>query len=293
MEGVASMSKYINFGEQFSRHIRYINNEYIKSVQSIAEQTSKVVDSYLKTIKTISFDQIQESFKKLAAGLLETEDDLKVFKVAIIDLGYPPHENMDLGTMRGIAKAYVEDKETLEEVIDDIMCEYYDDIFFRELGAIWEDSNGLQRRLSILRNVIMSHNLGMYGVSVPTIIAQLEGMIVEAFEIKGRVNGGIINILLSELLRKEEAVYSFNEEILGYYKDNILAGFEHGKIVESDISRNAILHGADVEYGKQTVSIKAILLFDFIADKLDDVDQGLIRETKNKVEEYRRSLRRK
>jgi len=61
--------------------------------------------------------------------------------------------------------------------------------------------------------------------------------------------------------------YSFDEAIQKYYLDIILAGFEHGTVPKSFLSRHAILHGGDTNYGNITNSLKSILLFDYLQDK--------------------------
>lgn len=272
--------------------IKNIKTSFEDSLAPVFRTAQRIGKSYQRIVSENRL-QIQETLKRISEGFIETEEDLKVFKVAIIDLGYPPHEGMGIWNMREIAKMYTEDKSTLEETIDYIMCEYYDDEFFTELGRMWENYEVLQNRLPILRNVIMAHNLGMYNVSIPAIIAQLEGVLIDSFEIKGYVNGVIIKMLLKELLKEEDSGFDFDGEIRKYYEKNILADFERGKIIKSDVSRNAILHGADITYGKQIVSIKAILLFDTIATKLLHLDEEVRIKGKNKAESYQREQKRK
>ncbi|MBO0994657.1 hypothetical protein [Bacillus sp. SD088] len=152
--------------------------------------------------------------EKLREGISETEEDLKLFKTAIVDLGYPPHEDMDIGIVRAIAQAYREDKVSLLDNIDEFMCEYYNSELISDISNQWEKNVMLKKRLPILRNIIMSHNQGMYYVSIPAALSQLEGVLINAFSIKGKVNGDVLNILLKELLMQNEVekIYNFDIE---------------------------------------------------------------------------------
>ncbi len=146
--------------------------------------------------------------------------------MTIVDLGYPPNEDMDIGVIKGIAQAYREDRDSVLDNIDDFMYQYYGHELISDISLTWKSNNIIKRRLPILRNVIMAHNQGMYNVSVPTMIFHLEGIIVDAFEIKGKVNNPIIFILLQELLKSDEDnIYNFDSEIYAYYDKYILVQF--------------------------------------------------------------------
>ncbi|HDX9646726.1 TPA: hypothetical protein ROY02_003029 [Bacillus cereus] len=73
-----------------------------------------------------------------------------------------------------------------------------------------------------------------------------------------------------ETLLVNEGVFSFDKQIQTFYLNTILVGFEHGEPLQSKLSRNAILHGADVEYGTEENSLKSILIFDYILDRLNE-----------------------
>ena len=49
-----------------------------------------------------------------------------------------------------------------------------------------------------------------------------------------------------------------------FVSSEVFTGFEWGSPLTAALSRNAILHGADTNYGTEINSLKAIVLFDFI-----------------------------
>lgn len=240
-----------------------------------------------KSVKMIPLEKIE----RINKGIIQTEEDLEVFKVAIIELGYPPHEDMDITTMRNIAKSYTSDKESLFQVIDQVMCHYYNNTFLSSMAKKWEYNNQIKDRLPILRNVIMAHNQGMYYVSIPAILSQFEGTLIDTFDIKGIVGGHIIKQLLRGLLvdNSTDDFVNFDDGIYKYYEKNVLVRFNHGDEIESDISRHAILHGGDINYGKQANSIKLILLFDYISEKIKQIDKNIIHNVKEKINRNKRS----
>ncbi|MFS0751736.1 hypothetical protein [Oceanobacillus sp. 1P07AA] len=260
--------------------------ETASTIIPMVQKTNDIFIDITQTISKMSFPEIDynqliDTIENLKRGLIESEKDLQVFKVIILNLGYPPHIGMDIREIRRIVAEYQNDAELTAENIDHYMRSYYDSKEILNIGSSWERNPMLKSRLSILRNVLMAHNLGMYGVSVPTIVSQFEGVLVDSYEIKGIVNGKVIEIILENLLRSDESneVWSFDDEIYRYYDKNLLVKFKHGQEIQSDLSRHAILHGASTSYNKETTSLKAILLFDHITEKLlsvTDQDKQLV-----------------
>lgn len=275
--------------EQQKMFSKIINPPYIREIipQSIIEQqkmSSKIINPYIT--------EITKSFKKIADGIKETEEDIKTFKVAIVELGYPPHESIDMRRLRYIARDYRENgKEHVEKYIDKFMIWFYDSQMLNNISLEWEDIEHIKKRLPLLRNSIMAYNQGMYDLVVPSLLSQFEGIIVDGFKIKGYVNGAIISILLDYLLLKNRdynSSLSFDDAIHKYYSEKILASFEHGASIKSDVSRNAILHGADTNFGKQTVALKVILLMDYIIRSVDNLKEETIILAQKEIEKYRK-----
>ncbi|EDL65988.1 hypothetical protein BSG1_01510 [Bacillus sp. SG-1] len=265
--------------------------EFRRTLQPSLQQAVNAINQVSRSIRTtIANSDIPAMMLKLAQGIQETEEDLKVFKAAIVDLGYPPHHELDIRLMREIARAYkANGKDAVNEYIDEFICKYYQPSLIQDIEKRWEKYKFLEKRLPLLRNAVKAHNLGMYELVVPSILSQFEGIIVDAFGIKGKVNGKIQEILYETLLIKEGFTggFHFEEEIHNYYSTKVLVGFHHGKKVKSEISRHAILHGGDTNFGTQTSSLKVILLFDFIVEALNEMEQETIHLGMQRVKDYR------
>jgi hypothetical protein len=262
---------------------------------SISKMLVQVTEISTRMNQILRQSNFTETFEKMAKGIKETEEDIKVFKAAMVELGYPPHDELDIRLMRSIAQDFREEgKESVEEYIDEFMCEFYSPAIIQKISSKWEQYNFLKKRLPLLRSAIRAHNIGMYDLVVPSVISQFEGVIVDAFDIKGNVNGAIQEILYGTLLLKENSfVWDFDEEVHSYYSQKVLVGFAHGKKAKSEISRHAILHGGDTDFGLETNSLKVILLFDYIVEALNDMDEDLMLLGRERVKDQRAKERKR
>ncbi|CAH0260946.1 hypothetical protein [Peribacillus simplex] len=245
------------------------------------------VDQIMKSV--IPLYKIQDTFEKISKGIKQTKEDMEVFQVTIVELGYPPHYDVDISQMRMINRDFIVDKKQVVEYIDEFMAWNYDATAIYEMLIKWEGKKFLERRIQILRNVVKAHNQGMYHLAVLGIISQYEGLIVDAFSITGFVNGSIQQILLEYLLKHESMnSFGFDKVIFDYYNSNILVSFRHGEELGADISRHAILHGGHTDYGTLPVSLKVILLFDFLVDAIEELTPERILECQMAVEQKRK-----
>lgn len=137
---------------------------------------------------------------------------------------------------------------------------FYTDDEFERMQKAWIKNVTLSSRIEILKQVLKAHRIGLYYVSIPTMLAQIEGYIWAVNEHRGRVE----QRKLKEILKNEEHLSIFTASISNYIEEVILAPFELGQDVNSEISRNAILHGYDVNYGTREVSLKLIIMMNVL-----------------------------
>ncbi|GLO66187.1 hypothetical protein [Oceanobacillus kimchii] len=273
MRGFDDFIRTIERVGSFGKNLQNKGNaiaEYSRKSSKIGYTLSSIVENI--NFPDMTNKEIFGGLERLRQGFIETERDIQAFKIIIIELGYPPHEHMDIRTIRNLVSKYRDGEGVEVDDFDNFMCAYYVSSKLMSISETWERLSFLSERLPILRNVIMAHNLGMYGVSVPALVSQFEGVLVDGYKVKGFVDGRKIATILDDLLtvKEEQGVWDFNQEIHNYYKENLLVRFEHGKEIESDLSRNGILHGGDKFFNKEQVSLKAVLLFDYIANKLNE-----------------------
>lgn len=147
-------------------------------------------------------------------------------------------------------------------VVDRIR-QHYDELFggpaFLEiLRSEWGGDAHMARRLHLLSQALDAHKVGMYAVSVPALLAQFEGLIVDIMGHTGRLNFGELRRYVTGL---EDAERLPKHVLSSFVNDVVLTMFAHGDQVPP-FSRHAILHGGDVDYATETNSRTAILLID-------------------------------
>ncbi|TYS57725.1 hypothetical protein FZC74_14950 [Sutcliffiella horikoshii] len=231
---------------------------------AIRESVVSMVSAMKPIIDYIDIEKLRVSFTGIVEGLKETSEDVQNYRKAIILLGYPPSVSLDISIMRQIGKEFAENQNVnLIEIIDDVMKDHYNAEKIQEMKLEWEDFDFLKERLPLLRQAMNAHNLGMYAITIPSLLSQMEGIIIEAFNLKQKVSGYQFEQLIEKLFPTGEGFsFAFENEIGNYYLKNILVPFQHGQKIKKDISRHAILHGGakPADFAREEVSIKIILM---------------------------------
>jgi uncharacterized protein (DUF924 family) len=64
----------------------------------------------------------------------------------------------------------------------------------------------------------------------------------------------------------EQLSAAVDKAVVDFWISVLYVGFSHGGPINSQLSRHAIMHGGDVNYGSPAGSLKAILLLDLFQD---------------------------
>lgn len=250
-----------------NNHSRLIEKEWIELQIKDIEKRKK---EYFEKIKEESEKLKIETFDRLRKEAEESSNDHKKQLLEhmerlydlMYDLGWPPHLEMNVAEARKIVEASATcGEDELEVMINDYYTKKYNieaiDYFLNN----WEKSKTLKKRIPILKQAINAHKKGDYFLSTCIFISQLEGVIADSENHIGRMGGVSMERYLEDKIVDSE-IYSFGYVYKNFFNKRLYCGFEHGKRIQSPISRNAILHGADVAYGTEVNSLKAILIFD-------------------------------
>ncbi|MED3785247.1 hypothetical protein P4533_13510 [Geobacillus stearothermophilus] len=284
---MSSNNSYCKNVESLPKKFDSINKMIAKSMRPISEKLDAISKQITNIFSNFDFSYLNE----LGRELKNVTDDIIKFKTIIVELGYPPHEDIAIPDIRRIVADYAGfGEEYVRSYLDDLMFEIYDETYLDHILLKWEKIKLVSPRIAILRNVIKCHNQQMYHASIPTLLPQLEGIIADAFHHKGKLYARDLKIYLKYLLiNNEEKLYSLKDALYVYYTKHILAHFEHGKEVDSQISRHAILHGAINNYGNKENSLKLILLFDFLSDCIEQIDDQKIILAKKELKEVKKT----
>lgn len=244
-------------------------NEIRKKDQIYLQQTQKILEKLNGAFKNWDFSKRLNALQEIAQR--ERNIALEV-KVIFLELDFPPHDDLFQNEAQEIIKRYrTSDLNVVQTYVEELFLNKFDEPALINMKSKWNGFEWLNNRIAILEQVIEGHLAGYYNLTVPTLLAQTEGIVAQGFEHVGKMNGRKLEGLLSDLL-SDDSTYSFDNQVKTFYTNKILAGFEHGKEINSSLSRHAILHGGDSLYGTKVNSLKCILIFDYLLERLNNRD---------------------
>lgn len=273
----------------------------IKPIIDFQEDIRKSLEPVINTLENFR-EIIQTSlasidFKAIHEAAIKFEQKTIRFKAIMLELGFPPHNSIPIHNVTRIVDIY--DNYGIDYT-KRVITRYMTSVVYREeelrnLLSTWQKASWLKRRIKVLKSGVEGHVNGYYDLAVPTFLAQIEGILVEgilAFDemaASEKIGYGKQKSFLAQVILDNTSSFSFDEEIEKIYTTIILADFERGKEIHSELSRHAILHGEDVEYGTELNSLKAILIFDYIFSKLDELYKD-IDESKRAISKKRKVI---
>ncbi|CAK8585399.1 hypothetical protein [Priestia megaterium] len=275
----------------------YINRsdvkEKIQSIRKNVNAMSLATETAFKTVGNfIKSLDIEGKVRQLREGAKLFQRTTIRFKEIMLEAGFPPHDFIPIMDMPRLVDIY--DKKGLDYT-KKVIERYFTLIVYREeilriIQEKWENAYWLKDRKKILISAINGHLNGYYELTVPTLLAQVEGILVESILLLDEIkeNERIhyskqVNFLTTNILN-DNSMFSYDEQIETIYKEIILDGFTPGQEITSFLSRHAILHGADTNYGTRVNSLKSILIFDYLFGKLDEMYLD-IEKTKQEIQQ--------
>jgi hypothetical protein len=183
----------------------------------------------------------------------------------LIKLGWPPPWHLPAVLLDRIVEAFESGNFSVEEVTQ-LFIDLYGQERMKELLEKWKQSEHIGRRAPILNEGIQDHLDGRFFSSVCIFSTQIEGVIGEAI---GRQpnpkNDADIIFRDTTLSRVARAFYiKVANESFSWSRSSPIP----------ELSRNAILHGRDTEFGTPSNSLRVILLFDAICSAIGEMKLG-------------------
>lgn len=239
--------------------------------QPIRESILNAHEKLTKFTKTIQGLFSEEFLRSLIEFAANTDNTILLVKVRMIETGWISVVEIEEDVVWEVISSLSEyeneiDANIFNEVVNEHMSKIYTKENINSLLDGWESQNWLKKRQQILKSAIDAHLRGEYFLSVPVFLAQLEGIIRDVVP-HDHEKAHLTNSHIREYLKPIHENYEEIElaEIFDeYLRENIHVNFITGQPLKSELGRNAILHGADTEYGIVTNSLKAINLFDYV-----------------------------
>jgi hypothetical protein len=253
---------------------------YSKMFSEIQSHMSATVNQTMALYESAiaqSLGQLREAVAQrnaLAGRAPKTAVDLSTlsqqFETAMMDLQWPaPMIDIDFALMQDIITLYNNlPRQEADTRVGHILSRIYDADCLHERLNSWKRYEWIGPRMHILAMAIGAHIEGKYELSVPVLVAQIEGILLEGSRYGGWIkpNREVANI--------KEACDNDGSFVGRLAKNFFVTAFFQqftiGQPVVPNLSRHAILHGVDTDYPTPENSLKLILLLDCTLNVFDE-----------------------
>lgn len=223
-------------------------------------QLQKRLPAFLQTLERLLEDpELLQRLQTLAfAPRWWAEHAPHELQRALRDAAVFPHPNLSLDDVTHLLVTYAEHgaAATVSQVRtlnDDLLSSSE---FRQESASRWQKS----RRAQILEQILAAHDAALYAVSIPTALAQAEGLVVDAAAHQGLLPGDALLKHLHHLVPDDDFFGPVVHHFMGEF---LFARFKHGQAPPA-FSRHAILHGGDIVYATRENSVCAVLWVDYL-----------------------------
>ena len=181
----------------------------------------------------------------------------------LAQLAWPLPGHLASKWLDDVAQRFLAGEATAEQV-EGAFLRNYQAHGIQDIRRSWEADHQIAARLPILMDALHAHDEQRYNLSVPVILAQLEGMVAAAKAHAGRFTAKTLVAYLKPIVTGGSRFERIAAKLV---VTTLWTEFEHGGTTPP-LSRHAILHGADTAYGTGANSLKAILFLDTIGAAL-------------------------
>lgn len=242
--------------------------ESMKKIRlEVTEAMRKVIESY------------NENWHEMLRGIRDKEVVIEAF----LKYDIPPHHKFRITLFSFIIYSYSEGKP--KEVVEQAVKNGFYNYIYPNLMREWKQNQAVKSRIEILTLSLKGFEEGYYGLVVPTLIAQIEGVLLEKISVKNFTTEQLREIIRS--IFDGVGVVNTDKTLSKFYCDKIV-----GNKGPSSVQRHGILHGSLYNYHNEMDAIKAILIFDTIVSRVNDADSKSMRiiynNTQKKGHKYKK-----
>lgn len=229
--------------------------EAIKPFQELSKRIGEIYDPIVSQIQamTIQWSEEVNKFLEKNREYLDAKE-----KASLIASKYDWFISYDYYVSKEFYERLVELDETESDStkIDNLFIEYYKGDIRKQIISDLIDIDVTKEYKEILNQIECGYDQNLFYLVIPVLFALIEGMIARGFNHKGQMNGTQLKDYINKLLDGAET-----ESLQEVINKRMLVTFEHGKETDSPISRHAILHGGNIEFGTEAVALRLLLIF--------------------------------
>lgn len=235
------------------------------AVAAFQERVEEVAGPIVEWLR-VNLPALQEGAARLARLPTAVQQS---FRAA----GFPPFRARALGDLAPLEAEFTANGVGAAALLVERMCReaVSSSEFCADMVADWKANPITATRVPILEEALWAHAEGRFALSIPPFLAQLEGIVLDCVTPPPTASGERPR-QRHTLMKQELERLSANDPLMGSVTSDFVAKIVLAKFdqehPEPDFSRHAILHGADLKYGTELNSVKAILIFDYVQDLL-------------------------
>lgn len=257
-----------------------LNDEWLRALSDVLrplagfqEAIGQALKPLQQALESVSRD-IRRDLQRVAAGISDAMgpvlEQLERYPSICAAFGWPPFD-VPLSVVAEVVALYDRKGEAARADIDALFLRTVPKRVLRDLRAEWAESHLLRRRAHILDAVMRAHFRRDYSLTVPVLLASVEGVVADLHVPKGRMMQADVKRYLGETFASEDAPERWssqlNDAARSVIVDAMVGSFYHGDPLPKEVRRNAVLHGADVGYDTEANSLKAILMLDLVREQ--------------------------
>jgi hypothetical protein len=255
------MKPYEEMQTRVAAVIKQSSASWAKNIQQITALSAYWHNTFQKQIASYE-DAVRRLTEGAASAARELELLTSRFKTTLIACHWPPPTmSLDFADMRRMVEARDSlPADQAEAQITSFMLQEHDSAYVSRRLESWKRHKWIKRRLPILTAIVDAHNQGLYELSIPALLPQIEGIIWDGYGFGDhptlRQEKDYARLLCNGGL-------DFLDQVAAdFFLNTLLEDFQLGQPLPG-LSRHAILHGIDTDYATAANSLKLILLFDY------------------------------
>jgi hypothetical protein len=262
LQNTTELSRRIEATTKIVQQVVSVNRDAIEQAAASAVKIYSAVDQWLQHNR-----QVFDGFYRLIDWLAEKQELVDAFQDC--NLWVCPSMSKDL------LKRVVElRKENKTNVVLLVVNNYYRRNDHKNLRAAvdnWEANPYFEERMPIFRQALEAHVQGKYALTIPTLLAQAEGVASEYVYQNGlQVKLGKTTDVITKAVRDSLTItkYATVDTLLAYVMNSGYVYTDFGVEIKKKrraTTRHTVLHGIQPNYHSQTNSLRAFLLLDALS----------------------------
>lgn len=260
--------------------------ETFRSINAAFEPTRSMMQAIMSinsAILTNINDSVEAFSKAFTSSMSKTLDTwraaaevsryhIRLYR-ALNDMQWTPVYEQDDPFWANIVEAMM-GKEDLEETafrieLNKVIKTYFKTIHTASLVVAWDKNPLMRNRICVVKQAVQAHKRGLFYVSVPVLIIQIEGLLWDAINVGNEAAEAQINKYRNKYSRISNGFPAIKKPISidivePSVERSITDLFQKEDLVHDldSINRHRILHGADCSYGTWDTSGRLIVLLD-------------------------------